>query len=485
MQSSTSTSSSSSSFVPHVKDHLRATGTTSDVSPLENLISHLLASKRSLSSITHVHLANTLCTRTRTALSSAAVTNASISFLHSGVISQLSTLKQIQQRGIDTAAIATTEFRETVQAVDEADGRLRATLDNLRSTIVEKALRPEGEDTKSLLDFVDEGGVEGLVGVVREVVEQSGKAMKEFETTNDKFEEELQGIRQLLQGNKGASGSDKVRSRDPLVEILHEMEDHAREMAVNLESLVKHFDLCVTAVKHTEGGGDAAMKIAGEMPEGVDIDQPPPEPMNEEQLADMLKVLEIDANQVEDVVMEIQSHHADMQALYGRVEAHSDQLTENHASMRKAFSMLDDIGRKLPGYITQSQVFLIRWDEDKTKIGDQLEGLESGREVYYGFLRAYDRLLVEVGRRKAVELEMEKIVQAAKARLHKLSEDEAEDRRAFKEEHGYFLPSDLWTGFEARPLHFEVLPVNDQTARIPHLSASVIRRAIQRVEGDR
>lgn len=377
------------------------------------------------------------------------------------------------------------EFDVSVRGLDEADKRLRATLERLRTTIVEKGLRPEGEESRSLLDFVDEGGVEGLVGVVRGVVEQAGEGIGEFENANKGFEDEVRGVRQILDRGKEMLGSGKIEGRNPLPDILHEMEDHAREMAESLESLVKHFDLCVTAIKHTEGGGDTASKIAGELPNGVDIEQAPPEPMIEEQWEDMMRVLENDASQVEDVVMEIENHHAEMEALYVRVETHSDQLARDHAGTTKAFGMLEKIGRRLPGYISQSQVFLIRWDEDKTKIDRHLEELESGREVYDGFLRAYDKLLIEVGRRKAVELEMDKVVQAARTRVEKLYEDEAEDRAAFKEEHGYFLPSDLWTGFEARPLQFEVLPVNDHEARIPHISASVIRRAIQRVKDDR
>jgi len=372
-----------------------------------------------------------------------------------------------------------------VQKLDEADARLRATLERLRTTIVELGLRPAEEERKSLLDFVDEGGVEGLVGVIKGAVEQAGEGIKEFSDSNKGFEEEVRGVRRLLEGGIEVVDVGKIRGRNPLPEILHEMEDHARGMAVSLESLVRHFDLCVTAIKHTEGGGDAASKIAGELPEGVDIEQAPPVPIDEEQWADMMRVLESDASQVEDEVMDIQSHLGSMEALHDQVEAHNDQVVKEHTSTTRAFGMLEEIGRKLPGYITQSQIFLIRWDEEKTKIDEHLEELESGREVYDGFLRAYDKLLIEVGRRKAMELEMDNVVQAARARLEKLYEDEAEDRAAFKEEHGYFLPSDLWTGFEARPLRFEVLSVNNQTAMIPHISASVIRRAIQRVQNGR
>lgn len=391
----------------------------------------------------------------------------------------------MQQKGAETAGAGKAEFDVAVKGLDEADQRLRATLESLRTTIVEAGLRPEGEERRSLLDFVDEGGVEGLVGVVRGVVKHAGEGIKEFHGANKGFEEEVRGVKGVLDGAKELPGSWKIEGRNPLPEILHEMEDHAREMAENLESLVKHFDLCVTAIKHTEGGGEAALKIAGDLPEGVDIEQLPAEPMDKEQWEDMMRVLEQDADQVDDVVVEIQNHYAEMEVLYERVEVHSDQLAHELANTTNAFGMLEEIGRKLPGYITQSQVFLIRWDEDKEKIEGHLEQLESGREVYDGFLRAYDKLLIEVGRRKSVELEMDKVVQAARARLERLSEDEAEDRSAFKEEHGYFLPSDLWSGFEARPLQFEVLPVNDHTARIPHISASVIRRAIQRVQDER
>lgn len=70
----------------------------------------------------------------------------------------------------------------------------------------------------------------------------------------------------MEQENDG--GSVEVGPGRYLSGILHEMEDYARNMAANLESLVSHFDLCAKAIRHTEGGGDAAMRIAGDLPEG-------------------------------------------------------------------------------------------------------------------------------------------------------------------------------------------------------------------------
>lgn len=46
-------------------------------------------------------------------------------------------------------------------------------MDVLRSTIVESAFRPEGEEGRSLLHFVDETGVETLRSNLKESIDES------------------------------------------------------------------------------------------------------------------------------------------------------------------------------------------------------------------------------------------------------------------------------------------------------------------------
>lgn len=407
----------------------------------------------------------------------------------------------MQRNTETTAKQGNAEFEAVVKDLDEADERLRDTLGKLRSTIVEAGLRPGDEERRSLLDFMNEEGVEGLVGVIKESLDGAGQGMREFEDGNRGFEEEVESVRKLIHGNglKGSSGAvggsatqdreEHGRERSPIPQILHEMEDHAREMATNLESLVSHYDLCVTAIKQTEGGGDAASKIAGDLPEGVDIGQDaggaPPEPMSDHERLEMMRVLEEDAGQVEDVVMEIRDHIAEMESLHSRVEMYTDQLASEHANTTAAFRMLEDLGQNLPGHITRTQVFLMRWDEEKAAIDERLEELEGLTEFFKGFLRAYDNLLIEIGRRKDQELEVEQVVQEARTRLEKLYEDEVEEREVFKKEQGEFLPVDIWPGLRDRPLRYSISSADDQASRVPDISKSVIYRAIQRVHGKR
>lgn len=113
-------------------------------SPLDTLISHLLASKKSLSTIHDVQRANDLCTSTRTALEQTAITTARTSFLRSGITSQVSVLQHVHQNTSSTARQVKSEFESVIRDLDEADARLGATLEQLSGTFVEAKLRPEG-----------------------------------------------------------------------------------------------------------------------------------------------------------------------------------------------------------------------------------------------------------------------------------------------------------------------------------------------------
>jgi autophagy-related protein 17 len=61
------------------------------------------------------------------------------------------------------------DFKKLIKSMDLVDGGLEHTMEMLRETGVEGVFRPEGEERRSLLDFIDEGGVHG----VREAMKKS------------------------------------------------------------------------------------------------------------------------------------------------------------------------------------------------------------------------------------------------------------------------------------------------------------------------
>jgi autophagy-related protein 17 len=60
-----------------------------------------------------------------------------------------------------------------LKTLDAANARLESTMDMLRSTMVEAALRPSSEEPRSLLDFVDEEGVETMRVALKDSIRES------------------------------------------------------------------------------------------------------------------------------------------------------------------------------------------------------------------------------------------------------------------------------------------------------------------------
>ena len=464
--------------------------------PLESLVSHLVAAKRSLTSIEQVWQANEIVTSTRKSLENSVITSARTSFLRSGITAQLHILEQVHGHNKSVEDEGAKEYEDALDSVGKADRRLNDTLARLRNTMVEPSLRPDREQSRSLLDFVDESGVDTVLKTIEESTKAAKVAYTELVEINRTFSDDIGKARKLLKKTKlpergtllkdsGESSTFDASARSPLPGVLEKMEDHAKEMADNLESLVKHFDLCVTAIRYTEGGGDAARHITDDIPEGVGIGQEtaqaPPDPIGEHEHQEMLEVLEKDASQVEEVVMENRDHHAEMETQFESVNAHLQHVDEAYADLTRAFKLLEELEARLHAFIAQGQVFVMRWDDEKAKIDERMEELRSLGDFYDGYLRSYDHLLVEIGRRQFMEQQMEQVVHDALSKIDRLYEEDVGRRESFKNEHGDYLPVDIWPGLMQAPLQFEVTPV-EGAGKVPDISKSTIQQAIRRVQ---
>lgn len=456
---------------------------------LDSLVAYLLAAKRSLSCVEHVYRANDLVNRTRQALEGHAITTARTAFLHNGSTAQVELLSNVLNHTRSIAKDSGSEFQKVIGVLDVAESRLQQTLSQLRATIVEPSLRPEGEPRKSLVDFVDESGVHGLLSRIKESIDASGDGRQMYEDSNAALETDIAEVKRMLDpdDDRKTVGYPSYKTTSPVPDTLHVMEEHAQEMADNLESLVKHFDICVTAIKHTEGGGAAAHQITDDLPEGMATDLStadiPLEPISDQERVEMLGVLEKDASEVEEVVMDIRDRSTGMEADFERIVAYTDHLGEIYNRKTTAFNLLEEIGERLPNYITQSHIFLLKWDEEKAKIEDHLEELGGLTEFYDGFLGAYDNLIIEIGRRKTTEMRMKRVVQEAKTKIDKLNEEELAERDAFRQEQGDFLPVDIWPGLMMLPQRYKVCQEDQGPKSVPDISASVIQRSIRRISG--
>lgn len=163
MASSPSPASSSPANSGHGGDNIHLDHDAISFSvPVETLVEHLLAAKRSLSSMTLVLRANELSTEARQLYEDSTILGAQTAFLRKGIANQGTMLRRIRDNMNVTYTAGKREFNHLLKTLDVADGKLRRTMEMLQSTTVDPVFRPEGEELKNLLDFVDEKQVNGL-----------------------------------------------------------------------------------------------------------------------------------------------------------------------------------------------------------------------------------------------------------------------------------------------------------------------------------
>lgn len=467
---------------------------------LESLIAHLLASKRSLSSIHHVHRATTILSKARADLESTTILAARTTFLQRSLISQSKILRGVQFELEDVVHSSQADFSSMLKELDDAGKKLEQTVHRLKGTKIEPGFRGadlrnsvsseddlRAETKETLHDFVDVAPVEELKDSLKTSIDEVQQAKREMDQSLQDFEEDLQTVNNALAGKTATSSSASSTFQPPNVPALVKaLENHAREMAESLESLVKHFDMCVTAIRHTEDGGAVVAKNLemGELPEGVRVEdfKAPAHSITDDEKKDMMTVLDNDAAEVDEVVIEIQDRLSQMEAQLDQVQLWREKKETEDEDIMAAMKLLEQVGTRLPGYIIQSQTFVARWNEEKLKIEEGMAGLEELRHVYQNFLGAYDGLIVEVARRKAVRNQMEKVIREAQSRLQKLYEDDVEEREAFRHDQGEFLPMNIWSGLSDPPPMYAFSRIGEARESVPDLPRKAVEEALKRLK---
>ena len=469
---------------------------------IETLISYLVAAKRSLSCIHLVHRATTVLAEARSAIESTAALVARTTYLRRSLQSQLKILRGIQFELEGSANATQGEFQVSIKELDAAGKRLEQTIERLKQTAIEDGFQPPPpSDNKAppllkntLFDFVEETPVEKLRDAMKEVIDNVQDNQDDTNKSIQALENDLQHINELLtEKDPGLSSPSSSYRLPDLPLLLKQLEEYAHSMALSLESLVKHFDLCATAIKHTEGAGDAVIRKyrAGNLPADVDVSSlntHPTEPMNADERAEMLAVLSNDAAEVEEVVLEIQEHAAEMEGNLLEILHWRERNQRAHSDVLSAFRHIETLGTsKLTALLASNHTQAARWVDHKSRIDDGLAGMEELCETYDNFLHAYDRLIIEAARRRSVKKQMERVMEEAQSRLDELYEKDLKERQLFREELGDYLPSDIWEGLHLGPARYEVRRVDviregaEGWLSVPELRRDVVEGALRRL----
>lgn len=422
--------------------------------------------------------------------------NARNAYLSRGVKDSVDALVNVRDGIAKEGQVAGADFNKVIERLDVANERLERTLADLRATRVDSSLQkdhngendddadvadadtePESPDEaveqQTLYTFIDASKHEHLQSSLRKDIDSWHSSNDDLNHTLNTFQESLETISGLLHqdeedNERFAPNKSPLYNPTPLPipELFSNMVDHATEMASLLSNLVSHYDLTVTALKNTEGGGEAAKRaIQQASAEGADegdndqanaaameeslYSKPTTQPISDEERDEMLAVLENDAEQVEDVVTELRDRNTEQEDLFSQLSEHYHTSKGTDARLRETLAMLHEMrDLHLPAHLHALSAFRVSWQRIRASIldkTDELLGLAGSNE---SFLTAYAELLNEVKRREGVRVQMRKVAEKANRELRRLWERDREERTGFLEEFGAFLPQGIWAGAE-------------------------------------
>ncbi|KAF3938275.1 hypothetical protein ABW19_dt0206649 [Dactylella cylindrospora] len=432
---------------------------------VSDLTNWFLNAKRSLNSVTYCTRGNEIITSTRNALIDASIMASRATFLQSGIRDELKLLRHAKSVMDNQRDAAWKEFQSSLGNLDEADQRLQDILSALKATEVEpsfSAAEKSEQVRRTLYDFVDEDGIENLRSRLKGVIDQ-------VQDTKEAFESHLEPFAELIDT---ATSSLEILSKtvipnpvDAITPSLQSMEEHAAVMASLLESLARHYDLCSLALKRAESNDGGVSSEGGE-------------PVTEEDKADMLAVLERDAGEVDDVVIEIRERLEEMEATSTLVEQSVQRIGDQYRLVLSLLNKMHEGHSGLVNCTIQSKEFVQKQKDNQDIIAERLDELQRLTDHYVLFGEAYDALLVEVGRRIAVQRQKDAIIKHALENIESLNEADMNEREQFRTDYGEYLPSNIWPGVSDPPGAYVVQPTDVWV--IPEVAPEVIENAMTR-----
>ncbi|KAK0639744.1 autophagy-related protein 17 [Cercophora newfieldiana] len=476
MSPSSASSPASRSYHDNDLDHEDAGSTefNADDVPVEVLVKHLLAAKQSLSSMTLVLRAHDLATHARQMHEEAVILSAQTSFLRQGISEQVRILRQVRRGMTRAYEGGRRDFKNLIRTLDAANSRLEQAIDLLRRTVVEPVFRPQGEEQKCLMDFVDEKTVDTMRNTLKESITELQAAQTSFDGDLLRFDTDLRALNKTMSAATSPTSPDSSAAYQPMPHLLASLTNHSHDMGEHLASLTRHFDMCVKAVRTTEGGAALALRKAAEVTEGGDpvsisgviAEQDTHmaaelEAMDPQERAEVVQVVVQDAPEVDEVVAEIQAVLQQMESDFGALKEQTDQMRAAYVSTVAAFYVLEEIGSRLQSYIQAEAEFAQRWEDERDIVFGKLEEMDELKRFYDGYYSAYDSLLLEVERRRSVQEKITATWRKAKEAVDKLVEADRKEREHFRREIGEFLPTDLWAGMTGPTRRWEVVPVDD------------------------
>ncbi|ODQ66682.1 APG17-domain-containing protein [Nadsonia fulvescens var. elongata DSM 6958] len=422
---------------------------------MEKVLGWLQEAKESLSKAGAVcNGANSYLSATRHKMEQSAILWSKAEFLYSSISDQLVVMRSVKSAMEGSHRSSFKNLESTLADLDTIDVQLASVLKRLEETDLDPALNEFRDySVLNLRSFVDEDSIEKLRSSIRDAIDQVQESQTNLKLSIVNLSKDLDTFFQSI--------NVLDEPQDDQVRQLHinvaDIEQNAQAMAMLLESLARHFDQCTKAVELMKRDGSNNLESEEER----------------EELLELVEVLQSDAEEVNGVLVELDSRLITIEESEMSVTEYLKKANEVYGKAVAIFETFDAFGStSLQNY----QIVIQDFDESRKQHNKvfhflQME-MKSLVEYYDHFLGSYKTMILEIRRRGSYESKLSAIISDAEDKINRVIREEQKSRKSFLDEHGEFLPSDLWPGLSESPQIFRL--VMPETLPIPVLASHYI-----------
>ncbi|KAF8907319.1 autophagy protein Apg17-domain-containing protein [Gymnopilus junonius] len=304
---------------------------------------------------------------------------------------------------------------------------------------------------KTLRDFVDDQAIEDIL----ETIESDRSALDKILGKTDDYPETLTRTIQNIQASLPFPEDNELNALTRVQRTVTAQEQFVNSMATLLESLASHYDGMASALKDTEGG----------------------EVFSEEDIQSMNR----DTEELPIIMKELEDNADAIDGYRDQLNASRIGLQNDLEHLRKILDDLDELGEIMGEMLQMQETVEIQVDDELKGLHGHLNPLKALHGHFVSYRTAFNKLLLEMDRRRQYREAAENIVIGMMKQLDSMTEEENRVRNHFNDEYGSSLPSDLCLGVSNAPTRWEIVPSEGSAAEsLPLIASDLIVEARQK-----
>ncbi|KAJ7659941.1 autophagy-related protein 17 [Mycena rosella] len=310
--------------------------------------------------------------------------------------------------------------------------------------------RPERQTWKTLRDFVDDQAIEDVL----EKMENERTTLDDILNKTDEYPETLHttatAIRDSLPDITALPSMDK---------LLTAQEETITVMARHLESLAAHYEQMASALHESEAG--------------------------EHFSDDDLQAMNRDTDELPSIINELEDCLFSINTTNELLANSQEEAKKNLAHLFTVLDDLDELAEIMTEMLQTQDAVEHACDEQLAGLQQHLLTVEHLHERFVSYRTAFNKLMLEIARRRQYREAAENIVRGMMSQLAAMTEEESQVRDHFNSEHGAHLPEDLCLCIGNTPTRWEVVPwQGEELEFLPEIEPDLIAQAKERIASD-